>query len=131
MRDISQRRPRGYRGNSLHDSLWRLDHGFSVAIALIAIATTSVLLTAYGTAISLAQFQVKAQLSADAAALVGADTLLGAVAGYPCENAEQIAKADGAILNSCRIVGLGVIVETTQNFGLFEVSQWAEASTIQ
>ena len=131
MRDVSQERSRGSRGNSLHDSLWRLDHGFSVAIALVAIATLSVLLTALGTAISLAQFQVKAQLSADAAALSAADTLLGAVAGFPCENAEQIAKVDGAILKSCRIVGLGAIVETTKNFGIFEVSRWAEASAIQ
>lgn len=118
-------------GNQLHDSLWRIDKGFSVAVAIVSIALVSTLFTALGTALALAQFQVKSQLVADAAALTAADTLIGLVAGFPCENAELIASADGAFLSSCRIVGLGVIVKTTQNFGLFEVSRWAEASALQ
>ena len=114
----------------VHDSIWRLDGGFSTALALIAISTLSLLATGLGVAIGMAQFQVKSQLTADSVALTAADTVLGAIAGYPCENAELIAKADGAILTSCRIVGLGAVVQTTQNLGFFEVSRWAEAGPV-
>ena len=115
------------RDNSMHDSLWRLDAGFSIAVTLVSVAIVSLMATGLGIAVGLAQAQVKSQLTADAAALTAADTALGAIAGYPCENAELIAKADGAFLTSCRIVGLGAVVQTTQNLGVFEVSRWAEA----
>ena len=118
------------RSNTLHDSLWRLDDGFGLAISLIAISALSLLATGLGIALSLAQAQVKSQLTADAVALTAADTALGAIAGYPCENAELIAKANGAILTSCRIVGLGAVVQTTQNLGFFEVSRRAEAGPV-
>ena len=118
------------RCNALHDSLWRLDDGFGLAISLIAISALSLMATGLGIALSLAQAQVKSQLTADAVALIAADTALGAIAGYPCENAELIAEANGAILTSCRIVGLGAVVQTTQNLGLFEVSRRAEAGPV-
>lgn len=118
------------RCNTLHDSLWRLDDGFGLAISLIAISALSLMATGLGIALSLAQAQVKSQLTADAVALTAADTALGAIAGYPCENAELIAEANGAILTSCRIVGLGAVVQTTQNLGLFEVSRRAEAGPV-
>ena len=118
------------RNHPVHDSIWRLDEGFSTALALIVISTLSLLATGLGVAIGMAQFQVKSQLTADSVALTAADTVLGAIAGYPCENAELIAKADGAILTSCRIVGLGAVVQTTQNLGFFEVSRWAEAGPL-
>ena len=130
MREIGKEPTGSADGNQLHDSLWRLDRGFSVAVVIATIALVATLFTAFGTALSLAQFQVRSQLVADAAALTAADTLIGAVAGFPCENAELIATADGAFLSSCRIVGLGVIVKTTQNLGIFEVSRWAEASAV-
>lgn len=116
--------------HQVHDSLWRLEDGSSMAIALMAISTLSLMATGLGVALGMAQFQVKSQLTADAVALTAADTALGAIAGYPCENAELIAKADGAILTSCRIVGLGAVVQTTQNLGFFEVSRWAEAGPL-
>ena len=128
MRDGFQNESGSNGSNQLHDSLWRLDQGFSVAVAIVAIALVSTLFTALGTALALAHFQVKSQLVADAAALTAADTVIGAIAGFPCENAELIAVSDGAFLSSCRIVGLGAVVQTTQNFGFFEVSRWAEAS---
>ena len=130
MRHGKQIRACKARSNPLHDSLWRLDAGFSLAIALIAISTLSLMATGLGIALSHAQFKIKSQLTADTVALTAADTALGAIAGYPCENAEVIAKANGAILTSCRIVGLGAVVQTTQNLGLFEVSRWAEAGPV-
>lgn len=96
----------------------------------MAIATLSLLLTSLGLALGIAQHQVDTQLIADTAALTAADTMLGAIAGFPCENAELITTSDGASLTSCRIVGHGAIVEATKNFGIFEVSRWAEASAI-
>lgn len=130
MREREQVRIHKTGNHQVHDSLWGLDDGSSMAIALLALSTLSLMATGLGVAIGMAQFQVKSQLNADAVALTAADTVLGAIAGYPCENAELIAKADGAILTSCRIVGLGAVVQTTQNFGFFEVSRWAEAGPL-
>jgi hypothetical protein len=112
---------------TLHDSLWRLDAGFSSAIGLFAITALGVLLTALGLAVSLGLAQVKTQLLADAAALTTVDTMIGAIAGYPCENAELIVGRIGAILIECRIVGLGAQVELSQSVGFFEIFGWAEA----
>ena len=130
MREREQVRIHKTGNHQVHDSLWGLDDGSSMAIALLALSTLSLMATGLGVAIGMAQFQVKSQLTADAVALTTADTVLGAIAGYPCENAELIAKADGAILTSCRIVGLGAVVQTTENFGFFEVSRWAEAGPL-
>lgn len=115
-------------GKILHDSLWRLDQGFATAVLMVVIALSSTLLTGLGLAISLAQGQVRTQLIADTAALTAADTMLGAVAGFPCENAELIVAADGAFLSSCRIVGLGAVVRVTQNLGFIQVEKVAQAA---
>lgn len=84
-------------------------------------------MTALGLAVSLGVMQVKTQLLADTAALTAVDTQIGAVAGYPCENAELIAGTNGAILIECRIVGLGAQIELSQSLGLLEIFGWAEA----
>jgi hypothetical protein len=112
---------------TLHDPLWGLDSGFSSAIGLVAITATGVLLTALGLAVSLGLAQVQTQLLADTAALTTVDTMIGAIAGYPCENAELIAGRIGAILVECRIVGHGAQIELSQSVGLFEIFGWAEA----
>lgn len=114
-------------GKTLHDSLWRLDSGFASAIALVTVTAMAVLLTSLGLAVSLGLAQVNTQLLADAAALTTVDTLIGAVAGYPCENAELIAGRIGAILIECRIVGLGAQIELSQSVGFFEILGRAEA----
>ena len=114
-------------GKNLHDSLWRLDAGFSSAIGLVALTASGVLLTALGFAVTLGVTQVKTQLLADTAALTAVDTMIGAVAGYPCENAELIVGRNGGILIECRIVGLGAQIELSQSVGFFEIFGWAEA----
>jgi secretion/DNA translocation related TadE-like protein len=128
MRERCEEFPDQAREQTLPVSLWRLDQGFSVAVVLVSIAVLSLMLSGLGTAVGIASHQVQTQLAADTAALSAADTLLGAVAGFPCENAELITRSDGASLTSCRIVGHGAIVEVTKNFGIFKVSRWAEAS---
>ena len=112
---------------ALRDCLRGLDQGFSYALGVLLIAIVSVLITSMGLAVSVAQLQVRTQLLADTAALTAADTLIGAIAGYPCENADNIVALDGAFMASCRIVGLGAQIEVTQNLGFLEVSGWAEA----
>lgn len=114
-------------GKTVHDSLWRLDSGFASAIALVTITAIAVLLSALGLAVSLGVATVQTQLLADAAALTTVDTMIGAVAGYPCENAELIAGRIGAILIECRIVGLGAQIELSQSVGFFEIFGRAEA----
>lgn len=84
-------------------------------------------MTALGLAVSLGVMQVKTQLLADTAALTAVDTQIGAVAGYPCENAELIASTNGAILLECRIVGFGAQIELSQSLGSLEIFGWAEA----
>ena len=96
-----------------------------VGIGIVAVL--GVLFLSLTAAISLAQGEVKAQLTADASALIAADTLIGAIAGYPCENAEAMAIRNGARLTTCRIVGLVVEVSTTTSLGPFQVSRWAKA----
>lgn len=95
--------------------------GIGIISALIA------MVLALGTAFSLALGLVKLQLASDSAALIAADTLVGAVAGYPCENAEALTIRNGASLTTCRIVGLVVEVSTTTSLGPFQVSRWAKA----
>jgi hypothetical protein len=127
LRTFSKARTHNPERQALHDSVWRLDSGFSSALGLAAITATGVLLTALGLAVSLGVMQVKTQLLADTAALTTVDTQIGAIAGYPCENAELIAGSNGAILTECRIVGLGAQIELSQSLGLLEIFGWAEA----
>lgn len=113
---------------TLHDSLWRLDGGFSAALATAFFGALITILSALGGAIFLAQQQIRIQLIADTAALVAADTLVGAIAGYPCQNAELIADSDGALLVSCRIVGLVAEIELAKSLGPITVLKSAQAA---
>ena len=49
----------------------------------------------------------KAATAADLAALAAADAARGLAAGDPCRVAEDLAVRHGAILTSCRVLGLG------------------------
>ena len=112
---------------TLHDPLWRLEDGFSATLAMAFVAILIAILSALGGAIVLAQQQIRIQLVADTAALVAADTLIGAIAGYPCQNAELIADSDGALLVSCRIVGLVADIELSKSLGPITVLKSAQA----
>jgi secretion/DNA translocation related TadE-like protein len=52
--------------------------------------------------------------AADAAALAAADTVSGVVSGYPCENAAEGARLNGAELGECSVDGLEVEVSATR-----------------
>ena len=53
--------------------------------------------------------------AADAAALAGADVVVGIVAGYPCDAARAVAAANGSALGSCEVDGLVVTVSVSRS----------------
>jgi secretion/DNA translocation related TadE-like protein len=53
--------------------------------------------------------------AADAAALAAADTASGLVAGYPCANAAEAARLNGAALGECTVNGLDARVTATRH----------------
>ena len=86
--------------------------GSVLAVALVA----SVLLLA-GLALPLNAALTTRQLTAnaaDAAALAAADTASGLVPGYPCANAGEAARLNGAALGECAVDGLEVRVTATK-----------------
>jgi secretion/DNA translocation related TadE-like protein len=54
--------------------------------------------------------------AADAGALAAADVAVGLVPGVPCEAAEQIVAANGAVLTGCVADGLVVTVSADRPF---------------
>jgi secretion/DNA translocation related TadE-like protein len=112
---------------SLRACLWKLEHGSATGYVVGFLAVMATLLSSLGVAFGLGLGVIKTQALADLAALNAADTLMGAVAGFPCENAELVINANGAQLTTCRIVGLVAQVSVSTNLGPFQVSRWAEA----
>lgn len=53
--------------------------------------------------------------AADAAALAAADTASGVVPGYPCANAAEAARLNGAALGECAVEGLLVRVTASKS----------------
>jgi hypothetical protein len=79
-------------------------------------------------ALDISRQQGRIQMITDLAALVAADTRIGIIAGYPCPNAGEIALANGANLDSCRIVGGVVSVSAGKNYLGLNLSASAEAA---
>lgn len=65
--------------------------------------------------------------AADAAALAAADARVGAVTGFPCERAAEVAAANGATMRSCTVDGLIATVTVTRLVGGFELVEIATA----
>ena len=121
------RRPFSHSGKILRLEIWKLETGSASVLIIGMLSSFLMLFASLGVALSFGSSLVKAQLVADLAALSAVDTLHGAVAGYPCENAEMLAILNGASLTTCRIVGLVAQVSTTTSLGPFQISRWAEA----
>jgi len=86
------------------DSYRNVDRGSGVTLLILLLGLFSLTLLLLGSALQLVRMEVRTQGIADSAATVAADTMAGIVAGYPCENAEQITRRNGGNLISCRIV---------------------------
>ena len=81
--------------------------------SVLAVALAASVLVLTGLVFPLNQALITRQLvanAADAAALAAADTTSGVVAGYPCPNAAEAARLNGAELGECVVEGLEVRV---------------------
>ncbi|TFD49303.1 hypothetical protein E3T55_11500 [Cryobacterium frigoriphilum] len=67
------------------------------------------------------------QNAADAAALAAADTVSGAVSGFPCEAADEAARLNGASVTACNVEGLIVTVSVNRDYLGFRISARARA----
>ena len=65
--------------------------------------------------------------AADSAALAAADARVGAVTGYPCERAAEVAAANGATMTSCTVDGLVATVTVQRQLAGFTIRQTATA----
>jgi siroheme synthase len=83
---------------------------------------------ACGLALDISRQQSRIQMIADLAALAGSDSRIGIIAGYPCPIAAEIARVNGANLDSCRIVGGVVSVSAGKNYLGLPLSAKAEAA---
>ena len=99
--------------------------GSILAVALIAavLSLTALLLPLQ---FALARSQALSG-AADAAALAAADTLSGAVAGTPCDQASLVARANGAQLDACALDGLVATVRVAGSIVGFRVTATATA----
>ena len=104
-----------------------LERGSVGLILAGLIALVSLYISGLTFAHSWLQLQARTQLIADAAALSVADTIAGSIAGVPCENAREIALANGASLDSCRIVSEVVSIRVGNKDLYFEVFASAKA----
>ena len=65
--------------------------------------------------------------AADSAALAAADARVGAVTGYPCERAAEVAAANGTSMTSCTVDGLVATVTVQRQLAGFTIRQTATA----
>lgn len=105
-----------------------LERGSAATILILFAGIISFLALACGLALDFARQQARIQMVADLAALVGSDSRIGIIAGYPCPNAAEIARVNGANLDSCRIVGGVVSVSAGKNYLGLPLSAKAEAA---
>ena len=69
--------------------------------------------------------------AADAAALAAADARVGAVTGFPCERAAEVAAANGATLADCEVDGLIATVSVSRTILGFTLESTATAGPPQ
>jgi secretion/DNA translocation related TadE-like protein len=65
--------------------------------------------------------------AADAAALAAADARVGAVSGYPCERAAEVASANGTAVVACEVDGLVATVTVARSVAGFTIEERATA----
>lgn len=106
----------------------RLERGSAATILILFAGVVALLSLAVGLALDISRQQARIQLIADLAALTGSDSRIGIIAGYPCPNAAEIARVNGANLDSCRIVGGVVSVSAGKNYLGLSLTAKAEAA---
>lgn len=106
----------------------RLENGSALTLTILLLASLSFLVLAVGLALDISRQQARVQMISDLAALAAADSRIGIIAGYPCPNAREIALANGANLDSCRIVGGVASVSAGKNYLGLNLGASAEAA---
>ena len=99
--------------------------GSVAASGLIAVVATLTL--GLGTAGAAAVHTQRLTGAADAAALAAADAASGAISGFPCARADEIASRASAEVVSCEVEGLIATVRVAAAFGPFPASSIARA----
>ncbi|GAB3602628.1 Rv3654c family TadE-like protein [Microbacterium aureliae] len=99
--------------------------GSALAVGIAGAAAAAVL--AFAGVATAALHGQRAAAAADAAALAAADAASGAITGYPCARAEQVAEAHGIRLASCDLDELVATVRVEIDFGPLPVTARARA----
>lgn len=100
----------------------------SGAVASVGMVAAAAMLTVtFATVASAAVHGQRLAGAADAAALAAADTASGAVVGFPCERAAEVASATGSVLTECAVDGLVATVTVSSRFGPMTASARARA----
>lgn len=87
--------------------------GLTLVFAIVSVASA----TLWAASNLVAKSQLRSQT--ETAALYAQQTLIGAVTGFPCENAKRVFTLNMAFLEKCLIVGDGVVVATSwKPFGI-------------
>lgn len=81
--------------------------GLTLVFAIVSVASA----TLWAASNLVANSQLRTQT--ETAALYAQQTLIGAVTGYPCENAETVFTLNMVLVEKCLIVGDGVVVATS------------------
>ncbi len=98
------------------------------SVLVVAVVGSVVALTAIALPLcALLPVAVRADGTADAAALAAADTALGVISGVPCERATSVAAAMGATVERCVVTGLTATVRVRVLAGVVGVTGTATA----
>ena len=84
----------------------REDRGSGSVLGVALIGVIVLLVAAIAPLYGVLAAKVELAGAADAAALAAADARVGAVTGFPCDRAAEVAAANGATLLSCTADGL-------------------------
>lgn len=95
--------------------------------AVGVVASTALMAVALATVSAAAVAGQRLAGAADAAAIAAADAASGAAAGVPCERADELAAANGGVLEACEVDGLIATVSVTIRFGPVLASDRARA----
>lgn len=93
---------------------WMRAEGERGSGTVLAIAAIAVILAVTAAAVLVCGAwwaRQRAAHAADAAALAGADVMVGRAPGEPCAQAERVVRANGAALGDCTVAG--VVVQVT------------------
>jgi secretion/DNA translocation related TadE-like protein len=97
------------------------------ALAVGIVSATAASLLALAAVAAAGVHAQRAAAAADGAALAAADAASGAITGFPCERAREVAEAMQVSLHDCEVTGLIATVTIGATFGHLPVEARARA----